>query len=99
MYTEEEARKKLMKELISLNRTVEAAQKNLCDAMSRVCPKGSIIYFWLKHGQKYPSSGIVLGCDSNRFAGYVRVRMHSKKGDVRGIHFSQLIVALLEVNP
>ncbi len=83
----------IMKEIIGLNKSLEMAQKNLKNALNRLCPEGSIIYFHLKYGQKNPSEGTVYGADDGHYAGYVRVKMHE---DVRSVHFSQIIVDLLE---
>ena len=84
--------KKIMREITELNNIKEMAERNLVRAMERACPRGITIKFWLRHGQVHPSEGVVIMAESGGYAGFVKVRMVSKKEDVKSVHFSEIFI-------
>lgn len=80
-----------MKKLIELNEKLEKAQDALANEISKKWPTGSEIYFNVRYYQITPSSGIVLGADRYKYAGYLRVKMYSRKQDVKSIYFAHII--------
>lgn len=73
-----------MKKFGALSQRIEDAEKAMIEALEEAFPEGTKVSFYIMHGQRSPSSGVVIGHSGGRYA-YLRVRMESRKKIVRDV--------------
>jgi hypothetical protein len=78
--------------ILELQKILEDSEKALVIEMGKIYPEGSEIEFFIKFGQKNPSSGTVVHHSPR---GYVRVKHHQAKErsrySYRDIYLSQIL--------
>ena len=72
--------------LTELEDNLQDAERLLNSKLNEIYPEGTELSFWIQHNQKVPSTGVVLGYS----APYLRVRLRSKKQDVKDVHFGRI---------
>lgn len=73
-----------MKKIGALSERIEAAENAMLAALEEAFPEGTKVSFYIMHGQRSPSSGVVIGYGGGRYA-YLRVRMDSRKAIARDV--------------
>lgn len=79
-----------MKKLNAKVKILEAAEEAVIKELARLYPVGSRVSLWLMCGQVTPSRGEVISHQGSRHA-YVRVRLDSRKQEVRSITAGNII--------
>jgi len=74
-----------------LERRKQQAETKLTEELNRMFPDNSEVKFFISRHQKNPSIGTVICSDRGPLAGHLRIRMLSKKQDVKSVHFMQLL--------
>jgi hypothetical protein len=77
-------------ELGKLQKAVDEAQDELTAALKETFPCGHVYKVRLRHRQKYPTEGTVIGHGSARWAGRVRLRLHTREQVVRDFPWPEL---------
>ena len=85
-----------MNTLPELQEKVDDAQNELHDALVRLYPPGTVVLVKVSpHNQIQPTRGTVINHGSNRDAGYVRLRLQTKRELVRDFLWKDIIRAVL----